>query len=76
MKSQKYVLLKLCVTLVLVFGLHLLSLCYLSVSLANLTGTGLKKAFPGLPQPSTGSTHPGNEDNKAREQSVLDHSLK
>lgn len=40
-----------------------------------LTGTGLKKAFPDLPPPNAGSTHPGNEDRKAGEQSVLHHSL-
>lgn len=53
MRSHKYVSLKLCVTLA--FGLHLLSLSYLSVSVANLPATGLKKAFPDLPQPRASS---------------------
>lgn len=75
MRSQKYVLLKFCVALVLVFGLHLLSLSYTSVSLANLPETGLERAFPDLPQPSAGSTHPGNDDSKVGEQSILGHGL-
>jgi len=61
-KTSQIVLLKLCVTLVLVFWLHVLSLSYLSMSLANLTSTGLKRAFAGLSQPSAGSMCPGNEE--------------
>lgn len=67
MRSQKYVLLKSCVALVLVIGIHLLSLSYLSMSLANLPGTGLKKAFPDLPRSSAGIMCPANADNKAGE---------
>jgi len=32
------------------------------MSLANLTSTGLKRAFAGLSQPSAGSMCPGNEE--------------
>lgn len=50
LRSQKYVLLKLCIALVIIFRLHLLSLSYLSVFLAKLPGTESEMAFPGLSQ--------------------------